>query len=132
MLERARARELYDQLFVDELVTFCDSRPGQFDLVVSADTLVYFGVLEPAFLAMAKALRSGGGLIFTSERCADAEASAGYRIHPHGRYSHSKPYLCSTLALAGFEQIQIQPVELRKEAGKWVDGWLVAASAPVR
>ena len=41
--------------------------PGAFDVIVSADTLVYFGALEEVVAAAAKALRPGGVLVFTVE-----------------------------------------------------------------
>lgn len=130
MIERARARGLYDELYVEELVAFCSSTGERFELIVSADTLVYFGVLDAAVSAMARCLRPGGTLVFTSERCEDPSVTPGYRIHPHGRYSHTEAYLGSVLALAGLEPTRVQAVELRKEAGKWVDGWLVVARLP--
>lgn len=130
MIERARVREIYDELVVDDLITFCASRRGRFDVIVSADTLVYFGALDSALSAMANAVRAGGALVFTTERCDDPNLDPGYRIHPHGRYSHTERYLRATLNQAGAEDIRIQPVELRKEAGKWVDGWLVVAKVP--
>ena len=43
MLEKARARRVYDELVVMELCDFMRSRPAAFEVVVSADTLVYFG-----------------------------------------------------------------------------------------
>lgn len=130
MVERARARGLYDELFVEELIAFCSSTDERFELIISADTLVYFGALDTVLSAMARALRPGGTLIFTSECCDEPSLSSGYRIHPHGRYSHTEPYLRSTLALAGLEPSRVEPVELRKEAGKWVSGWLVVARLP--
>ncbi len=47
MLEQAKAKEIYDDLVQGELTAFLQGRPGAFDLIVSADTLVYFGDLEP-------------------------------------------------------------------------------------
>src|SRR5262245_51443999 len=46
MIERARLRQCYEELVVAELCAFMRSRPGGFDAIVSADTLVYFGALE--------------------------------------------------------------------------------------
>jgi predicted TPR repeat methyltransferase len=51
----------------------------------------------------------------------------GYRIHPHGRYSHTEPYVRGTLAEADFEVLEIQKAHLRREGAAYVDGLVVAA-----
>ena len=73
-----------------------------FDLIISADTLVYFGALEAVFDAAYRALRPDGLLIFTVEEAGDDQPETGYRINPHGRYSHSRAYVESALTAAGF------------------------------
>src|SRR4029450_12104702 len=85
MLEKARVRGLYTQLVKGELVQFLRTQAPQ-DIVVSADTLCYFGRLEEAIQAMHGALRPGGHAVFTLEA---HEAEGEYRLNPHGRYSHS-------------------------------------------
>jgi predicted TPR repeat methyltransferase len=130
MIERARSRNSYDELHVSELGEFCRSRPRQYDAIVSADTLVYFGALEEVLDAMARALRLSGHLVFTVEQLAQTTGAGGFRIQPHGRYQHSAGYLEHTLGQAGFLAVHLQSVQLRKEAGKWVDGLLVAAHLP--
>ena len=130
MVERARARACYDELYVAELVEFCIGNPAQYDAVISADTLVYFGALDNAFGAMAQTLRRPGHCVFTVERADPGQVPMGYRIQPHGRYQHTAEYLNIALARAGFGKCQIRQVQLRKEAGKWVDGLLVLAHLP--
>jgi predicted TPR repeat methyltransferase len=130
MVALARDRKVYDTLVVEELTTFLRHQGGSCDLIVSADTLVYFGELNQVGAAAALALRRGGHLVFTVERAEPQHAPAGYRINPHGRYSHTRDYLCTVLAQAGFVKSDIREVCLRKEAEKWVDGWLVCAATP--
>jgi predicted TPR repeat methyltransferase len=130
MIALARQRSLYDTLVVEELTAYLRGHEQTSDLIVSADTLVYFGDLGDVSAAAAKALRPGGVLVFTVERAQPEDAPGGYRIHPHGRYSHTGDYLRRTLAQAGFIAPSLQEVQLRKEAGKWVEGWLVSARVP--
>jgi predicted TPR repeat methyltransferase len=125
MLKRAAARDLYDELVQEELTAFLRSRPGAWDVVAATDTLVYFGDLAPVLAAAAAALRPGGHLVFTIERT--AETPAGYRLNPHGRYSHTGPYLQAQLATAGLVQLLLIEVHLRVELKQPVDGWLVVA-----
>jgi predicted TPR repeat methyltransferase len=130
MVELARKRCLYDALVVEELTAYLRRHEGTCDLIVSADTLVYFGELADVTTAAAKTLRPGGALVFTVEHAQPQDAPDGYRIHPHGRYSHTHDYILRTLAQAGFADPSLRTVQLRKEADTWVEGWLVSARVP--
>ena len=125
MLERARARLIYDALDRAELTSYLGTHPDAFDVVVSADVLVYFGRLEPLLAAAHRALRRGGLLIFTVERAFDHEAPDGYRLNPHGRYSHTRAYLRRALAAARFGVLAIESATLRTESGRPVAGFVV-------
>jgi predicted TPR repeat methyltransferase len=130
MLERARETARYDSLVEGELTEFLKSHPESYDVIVSADTLVYFGSLDEVTAAAMSSLRPGGHLVFTVERSQEGDAPDGFRIHPHGRYSHTEGYLRRVLAGAGFEVSFLRPAELRMEAGKWVSGLVAAARKP--
>lgn len=128
MLEKARARDLYDELAAGELSTFMRGRPASADLIVSADTLVYFGALEEPLAAAYACLRDGGLLAFTLERLqAEGDAQQAYRIEPHGRYSHQESYVRAALADAGFSAVSIRGDTLRREASREVAGHVVLA-----
>lgn len=133
MIEKARARGGYDELVVAELCAFMSSRSGAFDVVVSADTLVYFGALEEALRAARSCLRSGGALIFTVERRDPAQDPGSdekpYRLETHGRYSHSEAYVGAALEAAGFGGISVERGILRRERGSEVMGLIVLARA---
>lgn len=126
MTEKARERGGYDELVVEELTTFMRARPGSFDLIVSADTLVYFGSLQEPIEAARSCLRSGGALAFTLEQL-DSAAAEPYRIQPHGRYSHTQAYVREVVAGAGFSTATLSAVTLRRERGQDVAGHLVLA-----
>lgn len=129
MIELASKRSVYDALVIAELTTYLRQHEHTSDLIVSGDTLVYFGDLGDVTAAAAKSLRPGGALVFTVERAQPEEAPSGYRINPHGRYSHTSDYLLRVLTQAGFVDPSLREVHLRKEAGLWVEGWLVSARA---
>ena len=57
MLAQARERNVYDQLVKRELTAYLDDFPDTFDVIVSADTLVYFGPLDTVVAAAESALR---------------------------------------------------------------------------
>ena len=126
MLEQARTRGCYDDLHEGELEKWLRAQTAAYDVVTSADTLCYFGILDATFQAAAQALRPGGWLIFTVEASVDKDAH-DWRIYPHGRYSHSESYLTRSLRAAGFGASKIAREPLRKESGQPVAGWVVTA-----
>src|SRR5947207_11732494 len=67
MLAQARERNVYDELVKGELTAYLADHNEAFDVIVSADTLVYFGPLDHVAAASERALQPGGRLIFTVE-----------------------------------------------------------------
>ena len=124
MLAQARDKNLYQTLVKAELTEFLRDKSEAFDLIVSADTLEYFGGLQDVIPAFAGALRPAGTLVFTVEHAAGADASVAYRLEPHGRYSHSRAYVEKVLASSGLVS-DIMPAELRMELGVPVAGLVV-------
>jgi len=125
MLEHARDKRVYDELLQAELTDYAARHPDAFDVIVSADTLVYFGALDEALAAAARALRPGGWLIFTVEEAVDPEPP-DFAIQPHGRYNHRAGYVERLLTAAGLD-VHIDRGELRKEQGEPVPGLIVRA-----
>jgi predicted TPR repeat methyltransferase len=155
MIEQARARQTYDDLIVAELTAYLQAAHGEYDLIASADTLVYFGDLKLVCEAAAGALRPGGLLIFTVEKAdpvlltlrvrksphAEREeygtadpGGQGFFLQPHGRYCHTEEYVRSTLAAAGLIVRETAPGVLRTEMGQPVQGIIASArkSDPAR
>lgn len=127
MLARAGEKQLYDALVQAELTEFLCGRRDDVDLIVSADTLVYFGDLTPVANAAAGALAPRGRLIFTLERL--EHETPDYRLAWHGRYAHSRAYVSAVLLQAGLTPT-IEEADLRMEAGKAVAGLVVHAVKP--
>jgi predicted TPR repeat methyltransferase len=130
MVTKAQARGLYDEILTAELTGFLEQRTDEYDVIVSADTLVYFGVLESVCAAAACALRPGGRVLFTLERAQESDAPRGFRLHPHGRYSHTEGYVQRALAVAGLQVGSIVEASLRLEAAEPVAGIVVVARKP--
>ena len=97
---------------------------------MSADVLVYFGALDEVLVGASRALRPDGLLIFTVEEAAEeTTVSAGYRLNPHGRYSHTRAYVLRTLRVAAFAATAIEEAVLRTESARPVAGLVVTARA---
>jgi predicted TPR repeat methyltransferase len=127
MLAHAREKRVYDELVKRELTDYLIRAPDRFDLIVSADALVYFGDLDVVVRAAASSLRSGGCLVFTLEDAAGREPDVAYRLETHGRYSHDESYVDRLLRAAGLAP-EIVHAELRLEAGVPVAGLVVRAT----
>jgi predicted TPR repeat methyltransferase len=126
MLTRARGLDAYDELVQAELTEFLNDQNGAFDLILSADTLCYFGDLAPILAGAAQALKPDGLLAFTLEDAGDG--TGNWQLNPHGRYAHGRTYVIRKLKDAGFSVARIDSVTLRKEGGKPVKGHLVMAT----
>ena len=126
MLEEARRTGKYDRLERNELTAYLAANPAAFDVVLSADTLCYFGSLEDFSAACFGALLPNGVLVFTVEAMPEEEG-ASFRLQPNGRYMHAGGYVDRSLYKAGFTVEHRRAVDLRMELGKPVAGWLVTA-----
>lgn len=131
MIARANARAVFDELVVAEITEYLATRTAAFDLIVSADTLCYFGDLGPVLAGIERALSGGGLVIFTLEDAGEEVPATGFRLNFHGRYCHGEGHVRETLAQAGLEILEIASAVLRFEAGAPVAGLIVTAQKPV-
>jgi len=64
------------------------------------------------------------------EAATTEDAPGGFRINPHGRYSHTRSYLEEALARAGLTVVSIDSEVLRSENHLPVNGFVVTARRP--
>jgi predicted TPR repeat methyltransferase len=127
ILEKAREKKVYDHLDVADMVTLLGDRPGSYDVLTAADSIIYTGDLSPLFEAAAKSLRPGGLFAFT------VEAGTGDRYHLHKktlRYTHSEPYVKHVAAIHGYTLERFTPIIPRYEADQPVHGYLLVLRTP--
>lgn len=125
MLDKARETGLYDELACADILAWLEGRHGEWELVLAADVLVYFGELAPLFGRVARALRPGGRFAFSVEAVAPArENAAGYAITASNRFAHAPAYVGACAAQAGFTVMAQLDAALRKEHGADVAGML--------
>lgn len=129
MIAKARERGVYDVLAEAELTTYFEKSRDTFDVIVSADTLCYFGDLEPPAVAFRRCLAGGGLLVFTVEAHQEDDGAA-YKLLHNGRYAHSKAYVEAVLERQGLKIDGIRLEKLRNESGSPVMGYVVRASRP--
>jgi predicted TPR repeat methyltransferase len=127
MIEAARARGIYDDLILGDLETVLAEAGPLYDLILSADTMVYLGDLAPTFSGVAKRLVPGGFYIFAVE----AKTADGWEQTPANRFRHSEAYLRAEAARAGLAFAGSMETVLRLEADEPVAGLVAAVSKPL-
>jgi len=130
MLAHAKEKNVYHVLMKAELTEYLRNHGEAFDLIVSADTLVYFGDLNGIIAALAGALRPNGLLVFTLEHAVADSPGIDHRLELHGRYSHARTYVEKLLTISGLQPEIIQ-ADLRTEAGAPVPGLVIRATKSV-
>ena len=121
MIEKARARGLYDHLAVVDLESALAGQGPSYDLILAADTLVYLGDLAAVFRSAAQRLAPDGFFLFTVEKAAD-----GFELGPKRRWRHGETYLRETARAAGLDVAGLLEAAPRREAGQPVEGFAVA------
>jgi predicted TPR repeat methyltransferase len=126
MIEKARARQIYDHLEVTDLETALCTPARPYDLILAADTLVYLGDLKPVFDAASACLTPDGYFLFTVEK-ADGD---GFELGPKRRWRHSETYLRRLAQEAGLAVAGLVAAAPRSEANQPVEGFAVALTRP--
>jgi predicted TPR repeat methyltransferase len=121
MIEKARARNVYDSLEVNDIATSLAGADSAWDMAISTDVFIYVGDLRETFVSVRDALRSGGWFAFSVE--ADDEADS-FVLRSTGRYAHAARYIRSLATEYGFEEVAQHTIELRKEKGNMLMGHL--------
>ena len=114
MLEKARAKQLYDRLDEVDLVSVMDQRAASYDAIVAAATLIHFGELGAIFHAAATASRKDGLFVFTvfpnETDDADFAVAASARLAQSGCFRHSAGYVERLARESGFAVVALEQV----------------------
>jgi len=129
MIDKARAKGLYEALLVGDLVaTLRDMPAGRHDLVCAADVFCYLGDLSAAIEEVARVLRPGGLLAFSLERQLPSDPAGDYYLSDSLRFRHGAAYVARLLVGVGLEIDHIDHGTLRKDRGLPIEGLVVVAS----
>ena len=123
MIEKARARDVYDSLIVGDIET---ALGGEYDLILAADTLVYLGDLRPVFAAVAAHLAPGCFFLFTTEAKEGQRGGPGFELGPKRRWRHGEAYLRQAAKTAGLSVAGLVSASPRTESHQPVPGFAIA------
>jgi predicted TPR repeat methyltransferase len=122
MIERARARGVYDDLHAAEMTAFLQIAPDEpFDVIAACEALIYFGDLRQVIAPAARLLSPDGLVAFTVER-GDVDP---FRLTDSGRFAHHRNHVCASAEDAGLTVARIDEGTLRYEYGNPVPGLMV-------
>lgn len=130
MIEIAAERDLYDDLYIADIVAFLDDAGDEapWNLIVAADVLPYLGRVEALFRGVSSRLQRGGVFAFSTETL-DASVLSGkpFIVGPNQRFAHDPAYLETSLDQAGMTLISVDDITVRHEDGVPVAGHLILA-----
>jgi predicted TPR repeat methyltransferase len=127
MLEKARTRNVYDELIHGDVMQPLSSPSAVYDLVISTDVFIYIGDLEKIFHACSAVLRSGGLFAFSIET---TNESRSYVLRPTGRYAQSISYIRNLACATSLKEIRVDNVILRREQNEPVSGSIIVLQKP--
>lgn len=126
MIDKAKARGVYDTMYQGDCVAFLQQIEALYDLMVATDVLVYFGDLTELFRAARVRLAPGGVFWFSVEEW----GGDGFGIRLTHRYQHSLSYIRATAQATGFRPVYDEQIVVRSENRKPIYGLLVAIERP--
>lgn len=130
MVERARAKGLYGELAVADILEFLRaSGTASYDLLVAADVFVYIGDLRDIFAQARRVLSSGGLFAFSIEAADDRDT--GFLLGHTGRYRHSVSYIRDLRDEFGFAEGYFSRAQHRTQGDQPVSGYLYVLNVPV-
>lgn len=122
MLEKARQKHIYTQLYEDDIVHYLHQQAvtQSMDLVLAADVLVYFGELDAVFAGIARIMKARSFFIFNVEQLLVGE----YQLQVSGRFAHSKQYIEETVMKQQLHIVLCHELVLRYRHQEPIMGWI--------
>jgi predicted TPR repeat methyltransferase len=119
MLAIAQTKMIYDELIESELLGYLQQKPDDFDCIVAADVLPYFGDLQPLWKALVLCLAPKATFWFTTE----ISHQEPWKLQESMRFCHHPEYIKTLCAQYDLSVIHIEILAARKQDGQdlWVN-----------
>ena len=125
MMAEALKTSHYNELHVADITPWLQSQGDNYDLILAADVLEYFGDLNDLFAATRRRLNDNSRFAFSVE----ASESPEYTLTVSGRYAHHADYIAECATKSGLKIDSLSRETLRLEYAKPVSGLIVVRSA---
>jgi predicted TPR repeat methyltransferase len=126
MIDEASRRGIYDSLILGDIETMLQVVERRYDLILAADTMIYFGDLAPTFAGVFQRLVPGGFYVFAVERM----EGHGWEQTEDKRFRHGEGYLRAAAAGADLDFVDLMECVLRRQGNEPVPGLAVALRKP--
>ena len=123
MLAKARDKNIYQELYCDDIVKFLENNDKQYHVVMAGDVLTYIGDLKKIFHFLIKNVEVNG--YFCCSISKNDYDKSEYYLTPSGRFVHTISYVLRQLKHCGFEVIKTTECVLRKEGAKNIEGVVI-------
>lgn len=120
MIVRAKQKNIYNELYVEEIETYLSNCTESFDLILTFDAFPYIGELTTIFQNISAICNEQCHFCFSIEK----SAVYPFELQSSGRFAHSHAYIQKICTEAGFSVNSTNNVNLRKERGQWLEGIL--------
>ncbi|MEE3002866.1 MAG: methyltransferase domain-containing protein, partial [Pseudomonadota bacterium] len=91
MLEKASVKKLYTDLVESDISVYLSQHKLEFDYIIAADVVPYFGDISVLLQSVFGALKNEGYFVFSIEQC----FKTNYQLQTNGRFKHSREYIKS-------------------------------------
>jgi len=126
MIEQAARHKVYDRFHTVDLNEALAATPeAQYEVLTALDVFAYSGELTRAVADAHRILRPAGDFWFSCELA--PEEGADLVVQANDRYAHKRSHAERLCREAGFESVEIEELDLHREAGVPVRGILVRA-----
>lgn len=126
MVEQAGRHGVYDRFHTVNMLDALRETPAEvYEIITALDVFIYTGDLKATVPNAHRILMPAGDLYFSCEIA--PENGPDLVLQPNGRYAHKRSHVLALCKEAGFEDVQIEDLVLRREAGEPVNGFLVVA-----
>lgn len=125
MIDQARAKQIYRELVVADLLDVLKTDARAYDLIVAADVFTYIGNLRPTLEAAKARLAPDGLMVFSAEAMTEGRED-DYALSETGRYLHRRGHLETLAGETGYRIVEIVDTTLRLQDDQPVNGYVVA------
>ncbi len=129
MLSIASKKNIYKELYTDDIFNFLQHNTTRYNTIISGDVLTYIGDLKPLISLLNPHITVNGYLCFSISK--NIYNNNEYHLTPSGRFVHSISYIIRQLKHCGFDVIKTEELVLRKEGTKDVIGYIILAKKSV-
>lgn len=122
MVNEARKKNIYTELYVDDIGNHIRQYNNSFDTVIASDVFVYIGDLDNIFKAVHAAMKDNSVFSFTTEALQNTRDD--YKLEHTGRYKHSHEYIERITKKNGFTLIYSCLMPIRQQNGIDIPGYV--------